>query len=224
MKKNILIIAPHADDEVLGCGGTINKFSKKYNVHILIMTDANVGVPKKYSINFSNNIKKQCMKAHKILGVKKTYFIDFPVLGLQKISNYLIADKIKLFLKKIKPIEVYICSKHDLHSDHRFIYEAAIVAMREPKSFKIKKVLSYETPSESEWGNELIRSDRLNFFIELNKRNLDKKISAMKVFKSEYKLNPHPRSKQNLEALARLRGSYILSEFAEAFSVVKIID
>ena len=224
LKKNILVIAPHADDEVLGCGGSINKLSTKYNIYVLVMTNANSGIPEKYSKKFSNTIKKQALEAHKILGVKKSMFLDFPVLGLQNVKNYLIADKIKHVVNEIKPEIIFLPSKHDLNSDHRFIFEASIIAFRNPKLYHINKILSYETPSESDWGNELIKSDRLNYFISLNRKNLSKKILAMKKFKSEYKLNPHPRSQENLEALARLRGSYFFSEFAEAFSVVKIID
>jgi LmbE family N-acetylglucosaminyl deacetylase len=224
LKKNILVIAPHADDEVLGCGGSINKLSAKYNIYILVMTDANSGIPEKYSKNFSNTIKKQAIEAHKMLGVKKSIFFDFPILGLQNVKNYLIADKIKNLIDEVKPEIVFLPSKHDLCSDHRFIFEASIIVLRNPKLYNIKKILSYETPSESDWGNELIKSDRLNYFISLNRKNLSKKILAMKKFKSEYKLNPHPRSQENLEALARLRGSYFFSEFAEAFTVVKIID
>ena len=222
MKKNVLVIAPHADDEVLGCGGSINKLSASYNIIVLVMTNANSGIPEKYSKKFSNTIKKQALGAHKILGFKKSIFFDFPVLGLQNVKNYLIADKITEVLSKIKPFVVFLPSKHDLNSDHRFIFEASLVAMRNPKLFKINKIFSYETPSESDWGNELIKAEKLNYFIQLSNKNLNKKISAMKIFKSENKLNPHPRSKENLEALARVRGSYVFSEFAEAFSVIKI--
>jgi len=223
-KKNILVIAPHADDEVLGCGGSLNKLSTKYNIYILVMTDANSGIPEKYSKKFSNTIKKQALEAHKILGVKKSIFFNFPVLGLQNVKNYLIADKIKHLVDEVKPEIVFLPSKHDLNSDHRYIFEASIIAIRNPKLYNINKILSYETPSESDWGNELIQSERLNYYISINKKNLSKKISAMKKFKSEYKLSPHPRSEENLEALARLRGSYFFSEFAEAYTVVKIIE
>ena len=38
-KSNILVIAAHPDDEILGCGGSIIKLKKKYNINVLFMTD-----------------------------------------------------------------------------------------------------------------------------------------------------------------------------------------
>lgn len=224
MKKKILVLAPHADDEVLGCGGTINKLSRSYDVNILILTNPHLGIPKKYSKIFAQNIKKHALKAHKILGVKKTFFFDYPVLGLAKLNGFEISDRILNFLKKIKPEILFLCSKNDLHSDHRIIYESSLVALRNLKILSLKKIFCYETPSESEWGTELIAAERLNYYVELKKTHLEKKILAMESFKSEKKKDPHPRSKDNLRALAKIRGSYVNTCYAEAFSVLKILD
>ena len=52
MKKKILILSPHADDEILGCGGLISNYSaKNYHISVLILTNANVGAPEIYSQN-----------------------------------------------------------------------------------------------------------------------------------------------------------------------------
>jgi N-acetylglucosamine malate deacetylase 1 len=224
MKKKILIIAPHADDEILGCGATIHKYSKNFNIYVLILCDAHVGIPEKYSKKFSENIKSAAIKAHKIIGVKKTFFLNYPVLGLQNINNYRLADDIRKFLNKINPEQIFINSRHDLHLDHHYTYLACIVALRNPKIFNIKKILSYETPSESDWGSEVQEPLRLNYFVKIDKLSLQKKIAALKKFKTEYKAKPHPRSEENLIALARVRGSYIFEEFAEAFTVIKILE
>ena len=57
--KRILVIAPHADDEVLGLGGTMSKYiDNSYQVIVLVMTNANKGNPKDYSENLINKIRK----------------------------------------------------------------------------------------------------------------------------------------------------------------------
>ena len=78
MYKNILVIAPHADDEILGCGGIINKFSrKKVNIYVAIMTNASKGDSKLFSKSKIKIIRNECLRANKKLGVKKFFFLIF---------------------------------------------------------------------------------------------------------------------------------------------------
>ena len=64
MKKKILIISPHADDEILGCGGFIAKYSKQnYLINVLILTNANKGVPEIYSQEEIKTIRKEANMA-----------------------------------------------------------------------------------------------------------------------------------------------------------------
>ena len=77
--NNILILAPHADDEILGCGGSISFYkSRGYKVYISIMTNANKGSPEKYSKNLMHKIRNEALKSHKFLKVSETFFFDFP--------------------------------------------------------------------------------------------------------------------------------------------------
>ena len=71
--QNILIIAPHADDEVLGCGGFISKYSKSNNIFIAIMTNAYLGNPKKFTKKIISNIRNETLKVHKMMKNKKTF-------------------------------------------------------------------------------------------------------------------------------------------------------
>ena len=71
--NNILIIAPHADDEVLGCGATMAKEAAKgNNVYVLICTNAHVGAPEIFSQELIAEIRSEAKIAHKLLGVKET--------------------------------------------------------------------------------------------------------------------------------------------------------
>ena len=94
--KRILVIAPHADDEVLGLGGTMSKYiDNSYQVIVLVMTNANKGNPKDYSENLINKIRKESRSANKILGVKKLIFYDYPALSLDSLKISEMAKTIK---------------------------------------------------------------------------------------------------------------------------------
>ena len=81
--KKILVIAPHADDEILGVGGTISKYiENSYKVIVLVMTNANKGNPKDYSETLINNIRKESKRANKLIGVNELIFYDYPALSL----------------------------------------------------------------------------------------------------------------------------------------------
>ena len=77
--KNVLVIAPHADDEVLGCGATISKLSKAgCNVYVLISTNASVGAPELFGPDIIRQVRSEALEAHKLLGVKETTFLELP--------------------------------------------------------------------------------------------------------------------------------------------------
>ena len=81
--KKIIIIAPHADDEILGLGGTISKYvEKSFQVIVLIMTNASIKNPKRFPVNLIKKIRKEAVVANKFIGVSKLIFYDFPALDI----------------------------------------------------------------------------------------------------------------------------------------------
>jgi LmbE family N-acetylglucosaminyl deacetylase len=129
----ILVIAPHPDDEVLGCGGTIAKYAKKgENVYLCIVTKA---YAPEWSEEFLKNRPKEIKKANKILGIKKTYFLGVPTVKLDTIPQKELNEAILRVLNKIKPEIVYLPHMGDLNKDHRLVFQAAMVALRpKPRS------------------------------------------------------------------------------------------
>ena len=113
---------------------------------------------------------------------------------------------------------------HSLVTPYRYqtVYKASIVALRPINKFKVKNIFCYETLSETEWGDNLSRNNFVpNFFIPLKKSYLEKKINAMKKYKSQIKKS-HPRSEDGIFNLAKLRGLSIGTNFAESYMVVRI--
>ena len=162
MKKKILVISAHPDDDALGCGGTIAKFSEeKSDVFVIYFTD---GVSARLK---NKNIKKEILcrrknsiQAAKILGIKKCFFFSYPDNKLDKAPLLEITQKIEKIINQIKPEIVITHSEHDLNIDHQIINRAVITATRPKPESKVKKILLFETLSSSEWKF----SNKKNFF------------------------------------------------------------
>jgi LmbE family N-acetylglucosaminyl deacetylase len=224
MKKQILILSPHADDEILGCGGAISRLSREgYDINVLILTNANDGAPEIYSKKDIKKIRDESKLANEFIGTKKLFFENLPALTLNQYPLYKISNIIEKYILKIKPEIVFIPSSNDIHEDHKIIFKAAKVSLRPNKKSNVKKILSYEVLSETEW-NENEKAFSPNYFIKLNKLNINNKIKAFLKYKSQVKKFPHPRSKEAILSLSRVRGSQVFAEYAEAFRVEKILD
>ena len=212
----ILIIAPHPDDEVLGCGGAIAKHTKQGDeVHLCVVTKA---YTPEWSEEFIKNRPKEVEKANKILGIKKTYFLDYPTVKLDTIPQKELNEAIFKVVAEVKPEIVCIPHKGDVNKDHRLVFEACLVAMR-PMNHKIKKILSYESLSETEWGQS-IEPFIPNVYVDISE-TFEKKIEAMKAYESEIKPYPHPRSLEMINILAKMRGGVVGFDAAEAFILIR---
>ena len=224
MKKKILILSPHADDEILGCGGFISKYSKQnFHVNVLILTNANKGAPEIYSPKEIKKIRDEAKIANNYIGTKKLFFENLPALNLNNYPIYKISDIINKYIVNINPEIVLIPSVNDIHDDHKIIFQAAKVAMRPNKKSNLNKILSYEVLSETEW-NENEKSFNPNYFVSLEKSDINNKVKAFLKYKSQVKKFPHPRSKESILNLSKVRGSQVFMKYAEAFKVEKILD
>lgn len=218
--KNILVLAPHPDDEVMGCGGAIARHAQNGDaVYLLIVTKA---YTPEWSEEFIKNRPKEVAAANKILGIKKTFFLDFPTVKLDTIPQKTLNAAIEKVIKEVAPDIMYIPHKGDLNRDHRLVFEAALVANRPfHNPNPVGKIMSYEVLSETDWGQALdvfvpgVYVDISDVF--------DKKKEAMRVYSSELKEYPHPRSIEIIEALAKKRGSECGFKMAEGFTVVREI-
>ncbi len=224
--SKVLFIAPHADDEVLGCGATMNhSVNKGDDVYVLIATNASVGAPELFSPQLIKTVREEALAAHKLLGVKETLFLELPAPALDQYPCYKIADAIAEVLKRLDVDTVYIPHRGDSHKDHRAIHEAALVACRPVPGAKVKRVYAYETLSETEWG-EPIPSEVFvpNRFVAVSESEFEMKLKAMSCFKSQLREFPSTRSLECIEALGKLRGATVGSMRAEAFEVIREID
>lgn len=213
----VVVVAPHADDEILGCGGAIAKFIRlKHEVFIVIATNANIGAPELYSEEDIQNIRAEAKASHKFLGINDTIFCDFPAPSLNFYPEYRISLEFSKIFRDISPEILFLPFPGDLHQDHKAIYRSALVAARPINNNCIKKIYCYETLSETEWSPMHEKSFIPNSFIDVSE-DFEKKINAFKFFKSQLKDFPHTRSIEAISALGTYRGATIGVEKAEAF-------
>jgi LmbE family N-acetylglucosaminyl deacetylase len=213
----ILVFAPHNDDEVLGVGGTIAKYvSNNHNVYICEVT-------KSSSEERLKLLREEASKAHEILGVRKTYFLDFPVVRLKEVPLIDINASFTEVVNEVRPDIVFIPHKGDMHMDHYVVSHSAMVAMRPIRGLRVKEIYAYETLSETEWNIPSVENafipnvwNDITDFIEIKKQ-------AMSCYQSQIQEPPHPRSNEIIETLARLRGSTIGVPYAESFMLVRKI-
>lgn len=210
--NKVLVFAPHPDDEILGCGGTIAKRVKQgCEVVVCLATKTSKW---KARINEMKN-------ADKILGVDKILTLMMPELSLDKIDRRKLNSNILNVIKEIEPNEIYIPYRYDLHSDHSTLSEAVIVATRPKYSFSPSKVLAYETLSETGW-NYLNDANAFspNVYEDISTTIFSKK-EALYAYESQISNYPSSRSIEAVEALATLRGTQAEIPYAEAFMLVR---
>ena len=224
---NVLVFAPHPDDEVLGCGGTIARYiAEGNNVYVCVVTS---GFPpiyeKDYRIAQENGWPHiqypDIMEAHKLLGIKGTFFLQFPTVMLETVPRYELNGKISDLIQKLKPEVVFIPHFGDMQRDHALVSEAVMVAVRPKYDGTVRCVYAYETLSETEWNiphssNTFIPNTYVNI-----EQYFGKKIKAINCFRTQIGEFPNPRSTEAVEALVKLRGATMGVKAAEAFALVR---
>jgi len=217
--QKVLVIAPHPDDEVLGVGGTISRFSENnIEVSVLIISGH---LPPLYDYNCFKITKIEAEKSFKIMKVSNWKFLEIPATTLHQIPVATLNSQINDFIKLVEPEWVFVPFP-DRHIDHRTVFDASIVCCR-PNTKKFPKmILAYETLSETHWnvpGIEPVFAP--DFFIDITE-NLQQKNEALSCYDSQIE-NNSTRSVEACTALAKFRGSQNGCNYAEAFKVVRIV-
>lgn len=214
-----LVIAPHPDDEILGAGGTISRLAAQgQEVFVAVVTTGKLPL---FSAEATKRVQTEAARAHALLGVKQTFWLDQPAAELTEVRNADLNDAIAKVVKQVDPLSVLSPFIGDMHVDHQLVFRSIMVACRPYQEHYVRTVLAYETLSETNWNAPYVTAPFVpNVFIDISE-HLERKISAMQEFKSQLRLEPHERSVESLRALAKLRGATIHRNAAEAFVLVR---
>jgi len=224
MNSKILVISAHPDDEILGCGGTVARLIKEgCKVHTLILGE---GVTSRYKSRSSKRqsditaLKRQARQINRLLGVEKVHFRSFPDNRFDTVPLLDIVKDIEDVKREVKPDVIFTHYEKDLNIDHQVVYKAVITATRPTPEETVSEIYSFEVSSSTEWSYP--PSFMPDVFFDISK-TIDLKLDAVKIYKSELKNYPHPRSLKGVALISKYWGVRIGVDYAEAFKAVRII-
>ncbi len=224
--EKILIIAAHPDDEILGCGGLLNKFAKK-DVPIRIVFLAE-GISSRFSNIDSNHekikreieVRERCsINAIKKLGINpnQVFFSKRKCCQLDQYPRLELTKEIEMHIKNFSPTCLITHFEKDTNIDHRICYEAMLPAIRPEKNLNLKLVLSFEILSSTEWNYPY--QFKPNFFVDITD-DLEEKLNACREYTYEIKEKDSARSIESLKHLAFIRGNQSGYKYAEGFQLI----
>ena len=170
MKKNILVIAAHPDDEILGCGATLAKLSRNnYKVHCLITAE---GITSRNDSNKKKNLsdlQKATLASSKIIKFSSVQSLKFPDNRLYSVDFLKIVKIYEKIINILKPGIIFTHHSGDLNLDHKIVNRAVLTATRPIAQTYTKKILTFETPSSTEWNFDGLKSFIPNYFENVEK-------------------------------------------------------
>ena len=221
--KRVIVISAHPDDEILGVVGTLLKHKKSGdNLAWIIITG--ISETQGFSKERVKSREFEIQRVSDSIGFSKVFRLNYPTMSLNpQIVNEII-PKISSIFNEFEPEVIYVLNRSDVHSDHRYTFDAISACTKSFRYPFIKKVLMYECLSETEFAPILPEKVfQPNYFVDISDF-FKKKIEIMQIYSSELGEHPFPRSNRNIEALAVHRGAIVGVEYAEAFQVIKYID
>lgn len=224
---NVLVIAAHPDDEVLGCGATAARLVREgHNVQFAIMAE---GITSRYErreaadLNLVEELRSHALIAARTIGVKDVHFYQFPDNRMDSVPLLEVVKKVEEIVERVRPARIYTHHPGDLNVDHGTVSRAVMTATRPMPGCPASEVLYFEVPSSTEWAFQAVLPIfRPNVFVDV-RETLQAKLDAMACYETEVRAFPHPRSPEALRVNARRWGTVIGREAAEAFELARMI-
>ena len=220
--KRILVVAPHPDDETLGVGGAIAKYSKEgHEVFVMIVCGH---LPPIYDSKDYEKTVKESKKAFDIMGVSSSKFLEIPATTIGSIPVHKLNSEILMVINDFKP-DIVFCPFPDRHIDHRLGFESVMVATR-PIGIgrNINILAAYETLSETHWNAPHIEPNFTpNWVIDISD-HMETKLDALRSYKSQISDFPGPRSIESVDALAKFRGTQAGFAYGEAMHIIRMVS
>jgi N-acetylglucosamine malate deacetylase 1 len=215
--KNFAVLAPHPDDETLGCGGTILKLrSEGWKADWILGTEAKI--ENGFSSEFISKRESEIKKVTDQYGFDRVERLGLSAAGVKTDDLGKVIPRLRQLMEERSYHTLLIPYAGDPHSDHKLLTEAVLSAAKWFRAPSLRRIWMYETPSETDMNP--LSDFRANTYINIT-NFLDQKLKTLKVYESELGNFPFPRSIQAVEALARVRGAQCGFNAAEAFMSVK---
>jgi LmbE family N-acetylglucosaminyl deacetylase len=224
--QTVLVVAAHPDDEVLGCGGTIARHADDGDdVQVLIVAEGATSRQQQRDrgevTDELSALAQAAKQAGAILGSAGVELLDLPDNRLDSFDRLDLIRRIEECVAFHQPNLVYVHHAGDVNVDHRRLHEAVVTACRPTPGQPVRRLLSYEVASSSEWqppGSAPVFQP--NWFVDITGQ-WTRKRQALEAYAAEMRPWPHARSIEALEHLARWRGAQVGVEAAEAFCLLR---
>jgi LmbE family N-acetylglucosaminyl deacetylase len=227
MSDRVLVVAAHADDEALGCGGAIAKHSDIGDKTAALFMTNGVGSRENIGAQEIDARTSAMAKALEILDVSHYKRLDFPDNAMDSVSFLEIVKSIERFCSDWGiPDRIYTHHPSDLNVDHQLTYQAVMTCFRPQPALagKPTSILTFEVLSSTGWlgaaGNVPFQP---NMFIDISS-SLERKLKSLRAYDEEMRPWPHARSLESIKHLAKFRGASVGVEAAEAFEIARIIE
>jgi LmbE family N-acetylglucosaminyl deacetylase len=223
---SILVIAAHPDDEVLGCGGTIAWHADAGDqVNVLIVAE---GSTSRHQVRDRAQVQdelsalaKAAQMSGSILGAAGVELLDLPDNRLDSLDRLDLTKRIEECVERYQPECVYVHHAGDVNVDHRRLHEAVVTACRPTPGHVVKRLLSFEVASSTEWQPPgSAPGFQPNWFVDISDQ-WERKRQALEAYSSEMRDWPHSRSLEAVGYQARWRGAQVGVEAAEAFYLLR---
>ena len=214
-----IVIAPHPDDETLGVGGTLlRRKSEGASIAWVIVTT--MSAESGWSIEQIDKRADEIQRITQLYDFDEVYRLNFPTAQLDMIPMSDLVSAMSDAFKAFQPEEVFMPHPADVHTDHRFVFDAVSACVKWFRFPSVKRVLAYETLSETDFSLGTDQAFRPNVFVDIE-NFLSEKLRAIDIYASEVSEFPFPRSHEAIQSLAKLRGAASGFKSAEAFELLR---
>jgi LmbE family N-acetylglucosaminyl deacetylase len=215
--NSILVLAAHADDETLGCGGTVLRHrAAGDSVTWCIATSATTPAWSEAVVAAKGREIEQVAAAY---GFARVYRLGHRATNLTEVDRSVLISQLREVAADAKAETVYCVSGGDIHQDHQALFAGAASAFK-PFRSAVRSLLTYETISSTDVAVASAAAFRANMFIDIGEF-IDEKLRILTLYASEIAAAPFPRSPETVRALAQVRGAASGFRYAEAFQSIR---
>jgi LmbE family N-acetylglucosaminyl deacetylase len=220
MSKTVMVVAPHPDDETLGCAGALLRHAQAGDTIIWLVITSMHEVDG-YTLKQIDNRQAEMHAVAQRYGFAEVVCLGLRTARLDSLPLADLISHISSVFQRIRPEILYIPYRYDAHSDHGCVFDAVSACSKSFRYPFIRSVYAYETLSETGFGLTVENSAfSPNLFVDIS-HCLEQKLSIMMIYQDEIGTFPFPRSQEAVKALAQLRGAQANMLAAEAFMILK---